>query len=46
MRCVIDTLGDDRVELADELIRKLYDEKKEVRTVTRIMKHGDGRGAR
>ena len=43
MRCVIETLGDERADLADELIRKLYDEKKEVRTVTRIMKHGYGR---
>jgi hypothetical protein len=43
MRCVIETLGEERADLADELIRKLYDETKEVRTVTRIMKHGHGR---
>lgn len=39
MRCVVDTLGEDNATLAEELIRKLYEEKKETRTVTRLLKN-------
>ena len=39
MQCVIDTLGEDNSELAAQLLHKLYEDKKEVRTVTRLMKH-------
>lgn len=39
VRCVVETLGDDHSELAEELLRKLYEEKKEVRSTTRLLKH-------
>lgn len=39
MRCVADTLGETNADLAEELIRKLYEEKKATRTVTRLLKH-------
>ena len=42
-RCVMDTLGDDNAELAEELLRKLFEEKKEVRVVTKLTKHDTGR---